>query len=130
MPARPAVTAAPRPPAGPEAARPAPDDDPRADPRRRRRRPDRRRRPPRRQEVTKILDDPVGRHALDRLLITPETVREHPDLLQSFAAYISPDGKRARIDVTPGERLNSEAAMDQVVTCAAGSTNTSRESTG
>ena len=67
------------------------------------------------QEVAEILQDPVGRHTLDRLLVTPRTVREHPDLVRSFAAYISPDGQRARIDVVQGERMNSEAAMDQVV---------------
>ena len=65
-------------------------------------------------EVARILNDPVGRHALDRLLITPENIREHPDLLQSFEAYISPDGKHARIDLTPKTRMSSEAAMDQV----------------
>ncbi len=67
------------------------------------------------QEVAEILQDPVGRHTLDRLLITPRTVREHPDLVKSFAAYISHDGHRARIDVIQGERMSSEAAMDQVV---------------
>ena len=67
------------------------------------------------QEVAEILQDPVGRHTLDRLLVTPRTVREHPDLLKSFAAYIAPDGQRARIDVVQGERMNSGAAMDQVV---------------
>jgi RND superfamily putative drug exporter len=67
------------------------------------------------QEVAEILQDPVGRHTLDRLLVTPRTVREHPDLLKSFAAYISADGQRARIDVIQDERMNSEAAMDQVV---------------
>jgi RND superfamily putative drug exporter len=66
-------------------------------------------------EVAEVLDDPVGRHALDRLLITPRTVREHPDLLKSFAAYIAPDGRRARIDVVQTARMNSGAAMDQVV---------------
>jgi RND superfamily putative drug exporter len=66
-------------------------------------------------EVARILHDPVGRHALDRLLITPENIREHPDLLQSFRAYISPDGRLARIDLSPKTRMSSEAAMDQVV---------------
>jgi RND superfamily putative drug exporter len=68
-----------------------------------------------RQEVSEILEDPVGRHALDRLLITPRTMREHPELLRSFAAYISPDGKAARFDLTQDERMNSEGAMNQVV---------------
>jgi RND superfamily putative drug exporter len=67
------------------------------------------------QEVAEILQDPVGRHALDRLLVTPRTIQEHPDLRKSFAAYISPNGRTARIDVIQDERMNSEAAMDQVV---------------
>ena len=67
-------------------------------------------------EVSKILDDPVGRHALDRLLITPENVRANPALRQSFETYISPDGQLARIDLTPNERMNSGAALDQVLT--------------
>ena len=68
-----------------------------------------------REEVSEVLDDPVGRHSLDRLLITPQTVREHPELLQSFAAYMSPDGRTARIDVVQGERMDSMAALDQVM---------------
>ena len=66
--------------------------------------------------MSTILDDPVGRQALDRLLITPETVREHPELRQSFAAIITPDGRRARFDLTQAERVFSHAAMDQVQT--------------
>ena len=69
-----------------------------------------------RHEVSSILEDPVGRRALDRLLITPETVREHPELLRSFAAYITPDGRCARIDLTQADRIYSVAAMDQVET--------------
>ena len=53
-----------------------------------------------RREVALILRDPVGREALDRLLITPETVAEHPELKKSLAAYIALDGRRARIDLT------------------------------
>jgi putative drug exporter of the RND superfamily len=68
------------------------------------------------REVAAILNDPVGRRALDRLLINDQTVHEHPDLLKSFAAYITPDGHRARIDVTQGDRMFSHAAMDQVLT--------------
>jgi RND superfamily putative drug exporter len=67
-------------------------------------------------EVAAILDDPVGRRALNRLLITPETVRENPALLQSFAVYITPDGHHARIDVTQANRVFSDLAMDQVET--------------
>jgi len=67
-------------------------------------------------EVAAILDDPVGRRALNRLLITPETVRDNPALLQSFALYITPDGRHARIDLTQANRVFSDQAMDQVGT--------------
>jgi len=66
------------------------------------------------REVAAILNDPVGHRALDRLLITPETVRANPALLRSFASYISADGKLARIDLTPTERVFSAQALDQV----------------
>ncbi|MHC5543947.1 MMPL family transporter, partial [Singulisphaera rosea] len=68
------------------------------------------------REVTTILDDPVGRRALDRLLITSETVRDHPELNASFNAYITPDGHQARIDLTQADRVFSAGAMDQVLT--------------
>ncbi|MHB1557571.1 MAG: MMPL family transporter [Isosphaeraceae bacterium] len=67
------------------------------------------------REVTTILNDPVGRHALDRLLINDQTIHEHPELLRSFAAYITPDGHRARIDVTQSDRIFSNDAMNQVL---------------
>jgi RND superfamily putative drug exporter len=66
------------------------------------------------REVATILADPVGRRALDHLLITPETVRDHPELAQCFTAYLTPDGRRARFDLTQAERVFSHAAMDQV----------------
>jgi len=66
------------------------------------------------EEVTNILTDPVGRHALDRLLITPATVREFPELRKSLQAYISEDGHHARIDITQTDRFFSTAAMNQV----------------
>ena len=68
-----------------------------------------------RREVTSILDDPVGRRALDRLLINDDTVRQHPELHASFATYITPDGHRARIDLTQSDPVFSEGAMNQVV---------------
>ena len=68
------------------------------------------------REVTAILNDPVGRRALDRLLIDERTVHDNPELLRSFAAYITPDGRRARIDLTQANRMFSHAAMDQVLT--------------
>ncbi|WP_165250699.1 MMPL family transporter [Paludisphaera soli] len=68
------------------------------------------------REVSAILTDPLGRRALDRLLITPETVKENPELLESFAAYITEDGHHARIDVTLADRIFSDGAMNQVET--------------
>ncbi len=67
-------------------------------------------------EVASILNDPVGRRALNRLLITPETIRANPELLQSFAVYITPDGHHARIDITQASRVFSNQAMNQVET--------------
>ena len=67
-------------------------------------------------EVTGILKDPVGRQALDRLLIDEKTVHDHPELLKSFAAYITPDGHRARIDLTQSDRIFSNNAMNEVLT--------------
>ena len=49
-------------------------------------------------------------------MITAETVRDYPELRQSFAAYITTDGRRSRIDVTQADRIYSAAAMDQVAT--------------
>ena len=69
-----------------------------------------------RHEVSSILENPVGRQALNRLMITPETVRDHPELRRSFDAYITPDGHRSRIDLTQVDRIYSAAAMDQVET--------------
>ena len=66
-------------------------------------------------EIRAILEDPVGRRALDRLLITPETIRDHPELKQSFDAYITPDGHYARIDIVQDVRIFSGQAMDQVI---------------
>jgi RND superfamily putative drug exporter len=67
-------------------------------------------------EIASILRDPVGRRALDHLLITPQTVHDNPDLLKSFAAYITPDGHQARIDLTLTDRVFSDGAMTQVET--------------
>ncbi len=68
------------------------------------------------REVTAILNDPVGRRALDRLLVDDRTVNDYPELLRSFAAYIAPDGRHARIDLTQDDRMFSHDAMDQVLT--------------
>jgi RND superfamily putative drug exporter len=68
------------------------------------------------REVAAILTDPVGRRALDHLLINDQTVHDNPELLKSFAAYITPDGHRARIDVTQSDRMFSNEAMNEVLT--------------
>ena len=68
-----------------------------------------------RREVSSILGDPVGRRALDRLMINVETVQAHPELLRGFAVYITPDGRRARIELAQADRVFSGAAMDQVL---------------
>ena len=69
-----------------------------------------------RHEVSSILENPVGRRALNRLMINEETVRDHPELRRSLGAYITPDGHRSRIDLTQVDRIYSAAAMDQVET--------------
>jgi RND superfamily putative drug exporter len=69
-----------------------------------------------RHEVTSILDNPVGRRALTKLMINDDTLRDHPELRRSFGAYITPDGHRSRIDLTQVDRIYSGAAMDQVET--------------
>jgi putative drug exporter of the RND superfamily len=66
-------------------------------------------------EVASILADPAGSRALDRLLITPETVRENPELNRSFDAYITRDGHLARVDISQADRVFSGPAMDEVV---------------
>lgn len=68
------------------------------------------------KEVAAILADPVGQHALDRLLITPRDIEQHPELLKSFAAYLSPDNHAARIDVEQTDRMFSPEALKQVIT--------------
>jgi putative drug exporter of the RND superfamily len=68
------------------------------------------------REVAAILTDPVGRRALDHLLIDDRTVHDNPELLRSFAAYITPDGHRARLDLTQANRMFSHDSMDQVLT--------------
>lgn len=67
------------------------------------------------EQISTILADPVGRRSLDRLMVDPATIRDHPELLQSFEAYITDDGKAARLDLTQSARVFSAEAMDQVV---------------
>ena len=65
-------------------------------------------------EIASMLEDPVGRRALNRLMVTPETVRDHPELSRGFAAYIASEGHLSRIDLTQADRIYSASAMDQV----------------
>ena len=67
-------------------------------------------------ELTTILQDPVGRRALDRLLITPQTVQDFPALQRSFDTYIARDGKLARLDLIQKSRIFSAKSMDDVIT--------------
>ena len=66
-------------------------------------------------EISIILADPVGRRSLDRLLITTDTVRDHPELRESFETYLTADGKAARFDLTQRARVFSTEAMDEVI---------------
>jgi RND superfamily putative drug exporter len=67
-------------------------------------------------ELSTILADPAARRALNQLMINAETIRDHPELHRSFDAYITPDGRRSRIDLTQADRIYSAAAMNQVET--------------
>jgi RND superfamily putative drug exporter len=69
-----------------------------------------------RREISNILEDPVGRRALDRLLIDERTIEENPELLRGFEAYLSEDGRRARIDLEQASRPFSPQALDEVET--------------
>ena len=90
---------------------------PRADPRRRRRRPDRRRRRPRQprghRDPERSGRPPRPRSPADQ---RPDRARQSRAAQRSFAAYITPDGHRARIDLTQADRIFSHDAMDQVLT--------------
>ncbi|QDV32683.1 MMPL family transporter [Tautonia plasticadhaerens] len=66
------------------------------------------------REIGTIMEDPVGRRALDRLLIDEQTIAENPEIARSFEAYISPDGQKARIDLVQTGRPFSVEALDQV----------------
>ena len=67
------------------------------------------------KQISTILADPVGRRSLDRLMVDPETVREHPELRDSFDTYVTRDGRAARFDLTQGARVFSGEAMDEVL---------------
>ena len=100
-----------------EAERPQRGPAPRADPRRRGRRPDRRRRRPRaprgHRDPRRSRRPPRARPPADQ---RPRPSTSIPSCCRSFAAYITPDGHRARIDLTQADRIFSNDAMDQVQT--------------
>lgn len=60
-----------------------------------------------------ILADPTARTALNRLIVTAEDRKANPDLGRGLAAYISPDGTLARLDLAPKARLFSNIGLDQ-----------------
>ena len=47
-------------------------------------------------QISMILADPVGKASLDRLLIDPTTLSDHPELRESLDTYITRDGHRPR----------------------------------
>jgi RND superfamily putative drug exporter len=61
-----------------------------------------------------ILEDPEGRAALGRLLITPADLADRPDLRKALVYYLSPDGRRARIELEPTDPVFSAAGIDAV----------------
>ena len=67
------------------------------------------------KEISTILADPVGQESLDRLLIDPATITEHPELREGLDSYITRDGHVARFDLTQSARVFSTEAMDEVV---------------
>ena len=76
-----------------------------------------------RREIANILEDPVGRRALDRLLINEQTIEENPEILRSLDYYLGhprpgfPLASRlARIEVEQTARPLSPAALEQVET--------------
>lgn len=68
------------------------------------------------RELSLILKDKVGERALDRLLVRSDTLAENADLRESLKAYISPDGRLARLDATQDRRIFSTEAMADVET--------------
>jgi RND superfamily putative drug exporter len=67
-----------------------------------------------REEVATILDDPVGRRSLDRLLVNRRTLEQFPELERALKAYISADGHVARFDLIQTDRFFSPEAMTHV----------------
>lgn len=67
------------------------------------------------RELKTIIDSPVGRRALDRLLITPENIKAEPRLQEALGVYISNDGRMTRFDIEPEDPMFSVAAMQRVI---------------
>ncbi len=67
-----------------------------------------------REALAAILDDPEGRAALERLLITPADLAGRPELQAALAYYLSPDGRRARIELEPTDPVFSARGIDAV----------------
>jgi RND superfamily putative drug exporter len=67
------------------------------------------------RELKTIIDSPVGRRALDRLLITPENIKSEPRLQEALGVYISNDGRMTRFDIEPEDPMFSVAAMQRVM---------------
>lgn len=65
------------------------------------------------KEIGVIVEDPVGIEAVDRLLLTEQNIKEHPELKAAFEEYVSGDGKTTRIDAGMTARMHSERALDQ-----------------
>lgn len=67
------------------------------------------------RELKTIIDSPVGRRALDRLLITPENIKAEPRLREALDVYCSNDGRITRLDIEPEDPMFSVTAMQRVV---------------
>jgi RND superfamily putative drug exporter len=72
-----------------------------------------------REAVDDILADSYARSLLAHLLITTKDRHQNPRLREALDAYISPDGRRARIDVDPADLVFSAEAINTVDTLRA-----------
>lgn len=66
------------------------------------------------KELSTIIESPVGRRALDRLLITPENIKAEPRLREALDVYVSSDGRITRLDIEPEDPMFSVSAMQRV----------------
>jgi RND superfamily putative drug exporter len=63
--------------------------------------------------VATILGDPLGQVLLDHVLSTAADLRAHPELRTRLDAYISDDGRLARIDLVHVDPVFSAAALTE-----------------